>query len=424
MKDKWINEIRERMENYSPEVPDGLMEEVQLEMRKRGLSTVPVARHRRMLIGYRTASAAASVALLLGTAYYVGFPDEDEHLAQQMEQVARQIENDRTEVMSVQHEEPLLAVNTDTREEKIQKISSLPQKRHEVASDSLSTTVVSSKKENVVSTGQTDLVPESAVPDSSSDPSRSDRSYVEKNGIEKADCPSPSSFVGKRKKGISAGAYYSGGMIQQSQSGRGLKLSSANPYGNFLHEMSGDRVNGLLADTQDHEMKVHHDQPIKMGLSIHIPLSNRWGLQTGLTYSFLSSEVTQLWDRSSTVAKRKMHFIGIPLKVSYQIWQHKDWKVYAAAGGEVERMVSGKEEDKQFTGDDVRSVTSRKLKESKLQFSASAMAGVEYQWNQTMGVFAEAGGAYYFDNGSVIETIYSEKPFNVNLSFGFRFHFK
>ena len=30
---------------------------------------------------------------------------------------------------------------------------------------------------------------------------------------------------------------------------------------------------------------------------------------------------------------------------------------------------------------------------------------------------------YYFDNGSDIETIHSEKPFNVSLQFGFRFGF-
>ena len=38
-------------------------------------------------------------------------------------------------------------------------------------------------------------------------------------------------------------------------------------------------------------------------------------------------------------------------------------------------------------------------------------------------LFAEVGGAYYFDNGSVIETIYAEKPFNLNLQVGLRFGF-
>ena len=37
--------------------------------------------------------------------------------------------------------------------------------------------------------------------------------------------------------------------------------------------------------------------------------------------------------------------------------------------------------------------------------------------------FGEVGASYYFDNGSDIETIHSEKPFNVSLQFGFRFGF-
>jgi hypothetical protein len=40
-----------------------------------------------------------------------------------------------------------------------------------------------------------------------------------------------------------------------------------------------------------------------------------------------------------------------------------------------------------------------------------------------LSLYAEAGVDYYIDNGSSIETIRSEKPFNVNLQAGFRFGF-
>ena len=40
-----------------------------------------------------------------------------------------------------------------------------------------------------------------------------------------------------------------------------------------------------------------------------------------------------------------------------------------------------------------------------------------------VSAFAEVGASYYFDNGSEIETIHSEKPFNMSLQFGFRFGF-
>ena len=47
-------------------------------------------------------------------------------------------------------------------------------------------------------------------------------------------------------------------------------------------------------------------------------------------------------------------------------------------------------------------------------------AGVSYPIIRFVSAFAEVGASYYFDNGSEIETIHSEKPFNMSLQFGFR----
>jgi len=41
-----------------------------------------------------------------------------------------------------------------------------------------------------------------------------------------------------------------------------------------------------------------------------------------------------------------------------------------------------------------------------------------------LGLYAEPGIAYYFDDGSQIETIRKEHPFNFNLQFGLRFSFE
>ena len=56
------------------------------------------------------------------------------------------------------------------------------------------------------------------------------------------------------------------------------------------------------------------------------------------------------------------------------------------------------------------------------------MVGQRKGWRELSGyrfvnVFVEGGVAYYFDNGSSIETIRSEKPFNAGFNVGLRLGF-
>ena len=56
-----------------------------------------------------------------------------------------------------------------------------------------------------------------------------------------------------------------------------------------------------------------------------------------------------------------------------------------------------------------------------LQWSANASMGMQFNINKTVGLYAEPGISYYFDNGSDIKTIYGDKPLNFNLNVGLRF---
>ena len=60
------------------------------------------------------------------------------------------------------------------------------------------------------------------------------------------------------------------------------------------------------------------------------------------------------------------------------------------------------------------------LRDRRPQWSVDASAGVQYNFSDSFGLYAEPGVGYYFDNGSNVKTIYKEKPFNFNLNVGFR----
>ncbi len=56
-----------------------------------------------------------------------------------------------------------------------------------------------------------------------------------------------------------------------------------------------------------------------------------------------------------------------------------------------------------------------------LQLSISSALGGQLNINKNIGLYLEPGVAYFFDDGSEIETIRKETPFNFNLQAGIRF---
>lgn len=181
-------------------------------------------------------------------------------------------------------------------------------------------------------------------------------------------------------------------------------------------------LNSPYFDAQAPKTNINHKTPVAIGLGVSRYLNNRFSLQTGLNYSFLSSE----WETNgkySSETKQKLHFIGIPLSLSYKIAEWKRMQFYAAAGGMAEVNVGGKLNTKIYSGKDEFRHERDRIRMKEWLWSVNARVGASYPLLSFLSLYAEAGVGYYFDNGSVIETIHSDKPFNVNLQAGFRFGF-
>lgn len=58
-----------------------------------------------------------------------------------------------------------------------------------------------------------------------------------------------------------------------------------------------------------------------------------------------------------------------------------------------------------------------------LQWSVNATAGIQFNITPAIGLYAEPGAAYWFDDGTELETIYKVRPLNFYLRFGLRFSF-
>ena len=147
---------------------------------------------------------------------------------------------------------------------------------------------------------------------------------------------------------------------------------------------------------------VHHRQPIRFGLSLRYRLTDRWSLETGLTYTRLSSDITTTVDGVTTMTEQRLNYIGLPLNVSYDLWKSRHFGLYLTTGGTIEKC----------------------LDTSSWQFSVNGAAGAEYKLTDVFSLYAEPGLGYYFNDGSTTPTIYQDRPLNFNLSVGLRFNLK
>lgn len=79
---------------------------------------------------------------------------------------------------------------------------------------------------------------------------------------------------------------------------------------------------------------VHHKQPISFGLSVRKNLPKNFSLETGLTYTYLASEIE--FTDGSQQFDQKLHYIGIPLRANWNFVNKQSFIIYLSGGGMIE----------------------------------------------------------------------------------------
>lgn len=167
---------------------------------------------------------------------------------------------------------------------------------------------------------------------------------------------------------------------------------------------------------------IQHHTPINFGISVSRQLSNRFYLQTGLNYSYLRSE----WATNGTYhieTDQRLHFLGLPLSIAYRIAEWNRFLFYASAGGMAEVNVAGKRQSQLFSDKISIVKQTEHIRMKEWLWSVNGKVGVSYPIVRFVSAFGEVSANYYFDNGSTIETIHSEKPFTIGFNMGFRLGF-
>ena len=186
-----------------------------------------------------------------------------------------------------------------------------------------------------------------------------------------------------------------------------------------------DPYMGMLVTNKGHlaDRRVRHRLPVHAGASIAYRINDRVSVETGIAYSYLSADIHEGSDSYYFAGEQSLQYVGIPVGVRVRAMSWKNFDIYVGAGFEADKCVSGTIKKAYVINGQTRDDGHESTSIRPLQWSVNAGAGVQYNISSMVGIYAEPGLSYYFDNGSNIETIYSEKPLNFNLNIGLRVSF-
>ena len=430
MKKQWNKDIRDQLKDFPKKAPEGLLDDIKSEMLRRGLPTAPVAdKPKRLypLILRRVASVAAVLLILLGLSHLWEKPATLPGLTEHMEAPLEPILPFSDTVVEAAKEQPL---------------ASLPSSRIAQAEKPASIPLEIPEKEEEESTDKEQAEEQ---------PQANDAPEAKKEYTKTSPKPKWTYNVSSRKKSsFSFGIYYSAqGELNLNaeelylnarpndplpdNSGEGGSTPPVENPGNMGgdHSNQPDTTSVVLSrsarstyDLKNFRGTATHHLPVKLGLSIRYGLSERWSLLSGLTYSYLASNLEETCQNEKYEIKQKLHYIGIPLQIGYRMWENKLFRGYLAAGVQMEKLISGKATIHHSKNGLLMETPTQNVSDKRLLFSALASVGAEYALKKDVSLYVESGIQHYFKNGNGLQTHYNEQPLNLSLTLGVRFHWK
>lgn len=205
------------------------------------------------------------------------------------------------------------------------------------------------------------------------------------------------------------------------------QVSTWEEYYSYLHTRYqegtlGDSLTIMNIAANNHGKIVeqqHHDAPVTIGLAVNKKLNERWSLESGLQYTYLKSDFIT-GDEYRIQEMQKLHYLGIPLRVSYRWGSFRKFSFYSTAGVQVDIPLKGKLSTSHITDSIPMHIGSHSLS-VPLQWSINGSAGVQYHFTPHISFYIEPTINYYIPDGSGLRTIRKEHPVTFTVPVGLRF---
>ena len=147
----------------------------------------------------------------------------------------------------------------------------------------------------------------------------------------------------------------------------------------------------------------HHDLPLSLGITARMALTYRWGVESGIEYTYLHSAVESM----AGDMDQQLHLIGIPLRMDVRLWSHDRFSLYAGLSAMAEKCVAA-------------SVGKISCEEKRVLWSTGTFAGVQYQIGGQAYLYFQPQLSYSITNTDLI-TYRTENPLVISLNAGLRF---
>lgn len=428
MKTNWQKDIHDRLGSYEKDAPEGLWEGISRELPKLNdggmLTDKPQRTAKFRMWRVVGVAAAASVALVIGYSFLGNSAKDNINIAtntpkhpNMLASNKKPLGNEPTGVCAEQAthsednllaEQPTLA-NASTEQPTLAS-ASMETDVKEIGSKEENSKEENSKKEN----GQTEVKPEK----------REDNRMLRKN---QDDALLAYNDVTERSGSTDVPSRWS--VSTGAMGGLGAS-GTTTAYGDYLvlscpggMDTKDSPMLDMSSVNRDEETKTEyeHHLPIRIGLSVAYALTDRLSIGTGLTYTRLSSDIKDASMESNYLGEQRLHYVGIPVNVSYKVASSRWISLYGTAGVLAEKCVSGTTDEGYVENNTMKYTNTHDISSKPLQMSVNAGVGIQFNVHDNVGIYAEPGLSYYFDDGSALQTIYKEKPLNFNLNVGVRF---
>ena len=435
MKTNWQKDIHDRLGSYEKDAPEGLWEGISRELPKLNdgdmLTDKPQRTAKFRMWRVAGVAAAASVALVIGynflgndTKDNINIPTNTTKHPNMLASNKKPLGNEPTGVCAEQAthsednllaEQPTLA-NASTEQPTLASASmetdvkEISNKEENSKEENNSKKEENSKKEN----GQTEVKPEK----------REDNRMLRKN---QDDALLAYNDVTERSGSTDVPSRWS--VSTGAMGGLGAS-GTTTAYGDYLvlscpggADTKDSPMLDMSSVNRDVETKTEyeHHLPIRIGLSVAYALTDRLSISSGLTYTRLSSDIKDASRESKYIGEQRLHYVGIPVNVSYKVASSRWISLYGTAGVLAEKCVSGTTDEGYVENNTMKYTNTHDISSKPLQMSVNAGVGIQFNVHDNVGIYAEPGLSYYFDDGSALQTIYKEKPLNFNLNVGVRF---
>ena len=148
---------------------------------------------------------------------------------------------------------------------------------------------------------------------------------------------------------------------------------------------------GIFNQGKSVKTEYKHRLPVRVGLNVAYRLTDRLSVESGVSYTRLSSDMKDGTKDNYSSGSQKLDYIGVPLNVKYRAFGYRRLSVYASAGLLTEKCVSGKTTHEYVISGEKKKHEAEDVAAKPWQLSVNAALGAQFDVLRNVGVYVEPG---------------------------------